>query len=72
MYDELEQLEFKQEKIIGIQKHAGKVRKGGMYTYTFEKQCKYASQLPFQFQKFLHEKEKQNLQKHKKKGLSIT
>ena len=28
MYDELEQLEFKQENIVGIQKHAGKVRKG--------------------------------------------
>ena len=27
MYDELEQLEFKQEKIIGFQKRAGKVRK---------------------------------------------
>ena len=26
--DELEQLEFKLEKIIGIRKHAGKVRKG--------------------------------------------
>ena len=27
MYNKLEQLEFKLEKIIGIQKHAGKVRK---------------------------------------------
>ena len=27
-YNKLEQLEFKLEKIIGIQKHAGKVRKG--------------------------------------------
>ena len=26
-YNKLEQLEFKLEKIIGIQKHAGKVRK---------------------------------------------
>ena len=26
MYDKLEQLEFKQEKFFGIQKHAGKVR----------------------------------------------
>ena len=29
MSNELEQLEFKLEKIIGIQKHAGKVRKKG-------------------------------------------
>ena len=26
MYDKLEQLELKQEKIIGIQKHAGTIR----------------------------------------------
>ena len=30
MYNKLEQLEFKLEKNIGIQEHAGKVRKKGV------------------------------------------
>jgi hypothetical protein len=34
MSNKLEQLKFKLEKIIGIEKHAGKVRKAGLLQFS--------------------------------------
>ena len=38
-YNKLEQLEFKLEKIIGIQKHAGKVRKFILFSFFSGNRC---------------------------------